>query len=134
MPGLVLHVIPFLWSGAGGVVTRLCEVQAEKRAVAIVTTGVSGDMRDWPAYRRRLTRAGVTHHTIDFFHRDGAAFWSGVDALATLLRRIRPAIVHAHAGVWDLLVAHGVPTRRLVYLPWGLVGASAPWTSRSATS
>jgi glycosyltransferase involved in cell wall biosynthesis len=99
VPAPTLHVIPFLWSGAGGVVSRLCEAQAGKGPVAIVTTAASGEMHDWPAYRRRLRRAGVTHHTIDFFHRDGAAFWSGVQALATLLRRLRPAVVHAHAGV-----------------------------------
>lgn len=170
----VLHVIPFLWSGAGGVVTRLCEAQAALGPVAIVTTGASGDLRDWPAYRRRLRRAGVTHHRIDFFHREGSTFWSGVEGLATLLRHTRPAVVHAHAGVpvaaavlardisgvaariigqmyswgpdrpdwmnvqdmwgfgqtdrvvcsarayWDLLVEHGVSTRRLAYLPWGL--------------
>lgn len=173
-PGPVLHLIPFLWSGAGGVVTRLCEGQAARRPVTIVTTGRSGELSDWPAYRRRLERADVTHHTLDLFHRDAPAFWRAVDALAGLIRKVQPDVIHAHAGVpttaavmardastrrprllgqmyswgpdraawmdtqdmwgfaradrtvcsarayWDLLAAHGVPTRRLVYLPWGL--------------
>jgi glycosyltransferase involved in cell wall biosynthesis len=174
MPPAILHVIPFLWSGAGAVLTRLCESQRRMSEVAIVTTGRSENMSDWPAYRRRLRNAGVTHHRIDLFHRDAPTFWSSVEQLAALLRQLRPSIVHAHAGVpaaaaaiarnlaaprtrligqmyswgpdrpdwmnaqdawgfgradrvvcsarayWDLLVAHGVPTRKLVYLPWGL--------------
>lgn len=172
--GPILHVIPVLWSGAGSVVTRLCEAQAAHRRVALVTAGLSGYDRDWPAYRRRLARAGVSHHAIDFLHRDDAVFWSGVERLAALLRHLRPAVVHAHAGVpaaacamardiagerprlisqmyswgpnrptwmntqdmWgfaradrvvcsarayeSLLIQHGVPRRKLVYLPWGL--------------
>jgi glycosyltransferase involved in cell wall biosynthesis len=97
--GPVLHVIPFLWSGAGAVLTRLCEDQATSRPVTIVTTGGSDGMSDWPAYRRRLARAGVTHHAIDFFHRDGPVFWGGVERLTKLLRRLEPAVIHAHAGV-----------------------------------
>lgn len=93
----VLHVIPFLWSGAGGVVTRLCEAQRQQGPVAIVTTGHRGDHPDWPAYRARLRRAGVSHHAIDFYHRD--EFWPGVALLAALVRDVRPAVIHAHAGV-----------------------------------
>jgi glycosyltransferase involved in cell wall biosynthesis len=169
----VLHIIPFLWSGAGGVLTRLCEEQRQHGPVAIVTTGRRGDRPDWPTYRARLRRAGVTHHAIDFFHRDGE-FWSRVAQLSQLVRDLKPAVIHAHAGVpacaaviarrtsghhsrvigqmyswgpnrpdwmnqqdvWgfsqtdrvivsarayaDLLVRCGVPTRKLVYLPWGL--------------
>jgi glycosyltransferase involved in cell wall biosynthesis len=94
----VIHVIPFLWSGAGGVLTRLCEAQRRHGPVAIVTTGTGGEQPDWPAYRTRLRRAGVTHTTIDFFHRDGQ-FWPNVAKLAQLLRDLRPAVIHAHAGV-----------------------------------
>ncbi len=93
----VLHVIPFLWSGAGGVVTRLCEAQRRQGPVAIVTTGHQGDHPDWPAYRARLRRAGVSHHAIDFYHRD--QFWPGVAQLAALVREMKPAVIHAHAGV-----------------------------------
>jgi glycosyltransferase involved in cell wall biosynthesis len=95
----VLHVIPFLWSGAGGVVTRLCEAQREHGPVTVVTTGRSGELSDWPAYRRRLRRAGVTHHAIDFFDRSAARFWSSVSELAALIRDLRPVVIHAHAGV-----------------------------------
>lgn len=95
----VLHVIPFLWSGAGGVLTRLCESQRRHGPVAIVTAGRRGDQPDWPAYRARLRRAGVTHHTIDFFHRDDGEFWSRVAELAALIRELKPAVIHAHAGV-----------------------------------
>jgi glycosyltransferase involved in cell wall biosynthesis len=97
---LVLHVIPHLWSGAGAVVTRLCEAQREMgRPVAIVTSGSRGSQPDWPAYRARLRRAGVTHHTIDFYHRESDRFWSSAAELAELLRTLRPAVIHAHAGV-----------------------------------
>jgi glycosyltransferase involved in cell wall biosynthesis len=97
--GAVLHVIPYLWSGAGGVVTRLCEAQRERGPVAIVTGGRRGEHPDWPAYRARLRRAGVEHHRIDFFQRDSATFWSSVNELRALVRAVRPAVIHAHAGV-----------------------------------
>lgn len=177
----VLHVIPYLWSGAGGVLTRLCEDQARRRPVVVVTAGNHGDQPDWPAYRARLARAGVTHHTIDFYRRDQATFWSSVARLASLIAAIKPGVVHAHAGVpacgaaiarglsglnpkligqmyswgpdrpqwmndqdlwgfrqcdrvvcsadayWDLLVDGGVPTSRLIYLPWGLPLGQLPF-------
>jgi glycosyltransferase involved in cell wall biosynthesis len=95
----VLHVIPFLWSGAGNVVTRLCEAQRRHGPVAIVTAGHHGDHPDWPAYRARLRRTGVTHHAIDFYHRDDGLFWPRVAELAALVREVKPAVIHAHAGV-----------------------------------
>lgn len=179
--GPVLHVIPYLWSGAGAVVTRLCEAQRRDRPVAIVTTGTRGETPDWPTYRTRLRRAGVAHHTIDFYHRDGGQFWSSAAQLARLVRTLRPAVIHAHAGVpccgaivardlsghrvrvvgqmyswgpgrpewmnqqdmwgfgradrvvcsarayWDLLRRYGVPSRKLVYLPWGLPLDELAW-------
>jgi glycosyltransferase involved in cell wall biosynthesis len=96
---MILHVIPHLWSGAGNVVTRLCETQRRRGPVAIVTTGRRGDHPDWPAYRTRLQRAGVEHHAIDFFHRDSATYWSSVAALSELVDKMRPSVIHAHAGV-----------------------------------
>jgi len=95
----ILHVAPFLWSGAGSVITRLCEHQRRTGPVAIVTTGRSAALADWPVYRRRLRRAGVVHHTIDVFHREPDAFWSSAAALADLFRELKPGVVHAHAGV-----------------------------------
>jgi glycosyltransferase involved in cell wall biosynthesis len=96
---LVLHVIPFLWSGAGNVVTRLCESQRRHGPIAIVTTGSRGEHPDWPSYRTRLRKAGVTHHQIDFYHRDSETFWSSLSALTKLVIELRPAVIHAHAGV-----------------------------------
>jgi len=95
----ILHIIPFLWSGAGGVVTRLCEDQARRGPVTIVTTGAAGEHPDWPAYRARLTRAGVSHQALDFYHRDQATFWSSTARLAKLIAKLKPGVIHAHAGV-----------------------------------
>src|SRR5262245_41017485 len=92
----VLHVIPYLWSGAGGVLTRLCETQRRAGPVTIVTSGSDGDNPDWPAYRARLRKAGVAHHTIDFYRR--SEFWNSVAQLADLVRNEKPPVIHAHAG------------------------------------
>ena len=170
----VLHVIPFLWSGAGNVVSRLCLSQQSRAEVAIVTSDTSKGLRDWPAYRRRLAAAGVAHQAIDLFDRDAATFWNSVGALGRLVAAWRPDVVHTHAGVpacaaaavrdmvrhpfrlvnhvynwgldrpeWmntmdlsgirradrvicsataygDLLRRHGIPERRIAYIPWGL--------------
>ena len=98
-PRPILHVAPFLWSGAGSVITRLCEDQARRHPVVLVTSGSSQGLSDWPAYRRRLRVAGVAHHAIDVFHREPHVFWSSADRLASLLRRLKPSAIHAHAGV-----------------------------------
>jgi glycosyltransferase involved in cell wall biosynthesis len=95
----VLHVVPFLWSGAGQVIASLCESQAQAHPVAIVTSGRAHGQRDWPAYRRRLATASIPHTSIDFFSRDSGDFWRGVQALGHLVNTWRPDIVHAHAGV-----------------------------------
>lgn len=95
----VLHVAPFLWSGAGGVITRLCEEQRAHGPVTLVTTGRRDGLEDWPAYRRRLRRAGVVHHPIDFFGRQEANFWASAARLADLVRELEPGVIHAHAGV-----------------------------------
>jgi glycosyltransferase involved in cell wall biosynthesis len=95
----LLHIIPVLWSGAGEVVTRLCERQSSRYDVAIATSAYNGSLRDWPAYRRRLRQAGVRHVVIDTFSREPHVFWASVDRLADLLRQWRPDVVHTHAGV-----------------------------------
>jgi len=95
----VLHVAPFLWSGAGQVITSLCESQSEWHDVAIVTSGRTSDQRDWPQYRARLRQRRIPHTRIDFFHRDPTTFWPGVEQLRELIARWRPDVVHAHAGV-----------------------------------
>lgn len=99
MPAPLLHIAPYLWSGAGSVITRLCEHQARRGPVVLATTGDAGNGGDWPVYRARLRRAGVRHVTLDSFHRDPARFWTSADQLARLLVRLRPAVIHAHAGV-----------------------------------
>ncbi len=95
----ILHVIPFLWSGAGNVVTRLCEAQAVSSDVAIVTSGRSKGFTDWPEYRNQLQAAGVQHFQIDFFDRDPAVFWPSIDSFAKLTSVWTPDLVHCHSGV-----------------------------------
>jgi glycosyltransferase involved in cell wall biosynthesis len=111
-------------------VTRLCEAQRARGPVAIVTTGRSGDQRDWPTYRRRLQRAGVTHHAIDFFHRDEGRFWTSATALAQLIDRVHPAVIHAHAGVPCLAA---VVARAMAASPARVIGQMYSWgTGRPA--
>ncbi len=95
----VLHLIPFLWSGAGNVVSRLCLSQAERHHIGIVTSGESRGLKDWAVFRRRLKAGGVEHFRVDLFDRDPAVFWSSIDRLKALFREFRPQVVHCHAGV-----------------------------------
>ena len=95
----VLHVAPFLWSGAGQVITSLCESQSDRHSLAIVTSGRTRDQWDWPEYRARLRRGGIPHTRINFFHRDAETFWMGVDRLRRVIRCWQPDVVHTHAGV-----------------------------------
>jgi len=124
VPAPILHVIPFLWSGAGGVVTRLCEDQARHGPVTVVTTGARGAHPDWPAYRARLRRAGVAHRTIDFYHRDHATFWSSAAALSRLITRLAPGVIHAHAGV---PACGAAIARRMSGVPSRLIGQMYSW-------
>ncbi len=99
MPAPILHVAPFLWSGAGKVITDLCVAQAAARPVVLVTTGHGHGLEDWPAYRRTLARGGVRHVTLDTFHREAATVWSSATALARLVERLAPQAIHGHAGM-----------------------------------
>jgi hypothetical protein len=47
----IVHIIPFLWSGAGKVLTDLCVSQRAQHDVMIVTSGSSKGLSDWPVYR-----------------------------------------------------------------------------------
>lgn len=105
IPGPILHVAPFLWSGAGRVISRLCADQRRTREVVLVTTGASDGLSDWPSYRRALRHAGVKHHAIDVFHRDAERFWAAADRLSHLIDTLAPAVIHAHAGVPAALAA-----------------------------
>jgi glycosyltransferase involved in cell wall biosynthesis len=95
----VLHIIPFLWSGAGRVLTTLCEHQRRTAEVHLATTGRRGELRDWPLYRRRLRRAGVRLHRLDTFDREAEVFWPTVVRATALVDAIDPDVIHAHAGV-----------------------------------
>ena len=55
----IVHIIPFLWSGAGKVLTDLCVSQRVQHDVMIVTSGSSKGLSDWPIYRRRLSQNGI---------------------------------------------------------------------------
>jgi glycosyltransferase involved in cell wall biosynthesis len=95
----ILHVIPFLWSGAGNVLTRLCQSQTKHNKVAVVTSGRSKDFSDWPEYTQTLRRAGVELFKIDFFDRAPEVFWPSVDAFDKLARTWKPDLIHCHSGV-----------------------------------
>lgn len=128
----ILHVIPFLWSGAGRVLVHVCTAQRQAGAqVHIATSSTSRGCTDWPAYRRALRRAGVIHHRIDTFDRDPSVFWSSVGAVRALCVRLRPDVVHAHAGVPAVVAAlarQDLPWRLPVVAQmysWG--PGRAPW-------
>ncbi len=95
----VLQMAPFLWSGAGRVITALCVSQAATNEVMVVTSGSSRGLRDWKPYRRRLAEAGIDHARIDLFDRQPEVFWRGVAILQRLIDTWQPDVVHAHAGV-----------------------------------
>jgi glycosyltransferase involved in cell wall biosynthesis len=95
----ILHVIPFLWSGAGNVLTRLALSQAKHNRVAVVTSGRSKALTDWPEYCQTLRQAGVEHFTIDFFDRSPEVFWPSVEAFSKLTRTWKPDLIHCHSGV-----------------------------------
>jgi glycosyltransferase involved in cell wall biosynthesis len=95
----IVHVIPFLWSGAGKVVTDLCISQRARHEVTIVTSGRSKGMADWPMYRRRLSYNGIAHRQIDFFDRDPAVYWKSVKKLCEYVSECHPDVIHCHSGV-----------------------------------
>ncbi len=98
MSAPILHVAPFLWSGAGRVISALCAAQVRHRPVVLVTTARHDGLSDWPSYRRQLARAGVRHVDIDTFQRDAATYWTSAARLAALIDELRPGVIHAHAG------------------------------------
>jgi glycosyltransferase involved in cell wall biosynthesis len=95
----ILHIIPFLWNGAGKVLTDLCVSQQEYHEVMIVTSGDSKGMSDWPVYRRRLSHHGILHRCVDFFDRDSAVYWKSVQQLSNVVSDYDPDVVHCHSGV-----------------------------------
>jgi len=101
----VLHIIPFLWSGAGRALTTLCEHQRRIADVHLATTGRRGELCDWPLYRRRLRRAGVVWHRLDTFGREPQVFWPTVARATALVDALAPDVIHAHAGVPAVVAA-----------------------------
>jgi glycosyltransferase involved in cell wall biosynthesis len=94
----VLHAAPYLWSGAGRVITDLLDSQRERHTVALVTSPRSGELHNWPAYERRVTASGIRHGRIDLFHREGTTFWPAVRQLARVIQSFKPDVIHTHAG------------------------------------
>ncbi len=94
----VLHAAPYLWSGAGRVITDLLEAQRLQHTVALVTSPRSGELRNWPAYERHIAARRIRHDRIDLFHRDAATFWPAVAAMQGAIESFRPDVIHTHAG------------------------------------
>ena len=120
----ILHIIPFLWSGAGNVVTRLAVSQQSRGEVAVVTSGHSKGQSDWDAYRDRLEEAGVRHFEIDTFDRSMEVFWSSVRQLRETVMEFEPDIVHCHAGV---PAAAAAIVREEVSVPFLLIAHLNSW-------
>jgi len=94
----VLHAAPYLWSGAGRVITDLLDSQRQRHTVALVTSPRSGELRNWPAYDRRIAALRIRHERIDLFHRDGATFWPAVAQMQRAIDSFKPDVIHTHAG------------------------------------
>jgi glycosyltransferase involved in cell wall biosynthesis len=94
----VLHAAPYLWSGAGRVITDLLDAQRQRHTVALVTSPRSGELRNWPAYERRVAARRIRHDRIDLFHREAATFWPAVAAMQKAIESFRPDVIHTHAG------------------------------------
>ena len=94
----MLHAAPYLWSGAGSVITRLIESQVERHDVSLITSPVSDELRNWPEYDSRVTRAGALRKQIDLFHRDSESLWTAVARMRRAIDDIKPDILHTHAG------------------------------------
>lgn len=119
----ILHVIPTLWSGAGDALTHLCERQAQRDDVTVVSSALRGPLADWPAYRRRLRAAGGRHVRIDTFARAPEVLWHSVAQLRDLAGDWSPDVVHTHAGVPTLAWALAGSSRRVRHVAhmysWG---------------
>lgn len=123
----VLHAAPYLWSGAGQVITRLAESQRDAHVVGIVTSPPAGELRNWPAYERRLACAGVRRWSVDLFHRGEESFWIAVAKMREVIDEFEPDIVHTHAGTPTAvaLLARGMRSDRVLpliahFYSWGL--------------
>jgi glycosyltransferase involved in cell wall biosynthesis len=109
-----------LWSGAGSVITRLIESQVEHHDVALITSPAAGDLRNWPAYDRRVAKSGARRRRIDLFHRDSESLWAAVQQMRAAIDELEPDILHTHAGT---------PTAVAVLARAGSSRASVPLVS-----
>jgi glycosyltransferase involved in cell wall biosynthesis len=122
----ILHAAPYLWSGAGRVIADLLDSQRRRHTVALVTSPRFGELRNWPAYERRIVAGGIRHDRIDLFHREAATFWPAVTAMQRAIDRFEPDVIHTHAGTpaaITLLAAQSVSSRvPLVshFYSWGI--------------
>ncbi len=94
----VLHAAPYLWSGAGSVITRLIESQVARHDVVLATSPARGELQNWATYDHRVARSGARRRRIDLFHRDSESFWAAVERMREAIDDIGPDILHTHAG------------------------------------
>lgn len=96
----ILTITPFLWSGAGkAIVNLLGRLQDLGVHNEIISSGKSRGFSDWPSYVDILNKREIPYHQIDFFDRDPACTWNGINRLADFLRSNRFDLVHVHGGV-----------------------------------
>jgi len=93
-------ITPFLWSGAGKAIVRLSlELKRRGFECAIVSSGRSRGLSDWPEYVREIRKGGIEYRKIDLFDRDSARLWESVEQLTEFLQNQRFDLIHVHAGV-----------------------------------
>lgn len=122
----ILHAAPYLWSGAGNVITRLIAFQSNLHEVGLVTSPASRELRNWPAYDRLASTTTTWQDRIDLFHRDAETSWTAVRRLRDAVDEFRPDIIHTHAGTPTavaVLAVSGLRTRIPVvahFYSWGV--------------
>jgi glycosyltransferase involved in cell wall biosynthesis len=123
----ILHAAPYLWSGAGRVISDLLRAQRSRHDVRLVTSPAAGDLRNWPSYERAIAAAGIPHDRIDLFHREAATFWPAVVSMRQILDDFKPDVVHTHAGTPTAIATLAIESssrrsRALVshFYSWGL--------------
>jgi glycosyltransferase involved in cell wall biosynthesis len=121
----LLILAPFLWSGAGSVITRLCEHFAGSWDVLLITSDRSKGFEDWPTYRDRVQQAGAQHRAIDLFCRDSISLWDSLGRVHEVCQEFKPHVIHAHAGVPTLAA---VSARSLAPDSPLVIGQMYSWT------
>ena len=95
--------------------------------MTVITSPVSGDLRNWTEYDSRLKRRGIPRRQIDLFHRDSQVFWAAVTEMRQAIDEIQPDILHTHAGTPTAVAVHArsgstCPSVGMVshFYSWGL--------------